>query len=161
MSKYFYCFNPLGHFCNTRHESIESAEKHSFKNKVGVKKLEEGEFTVVKSRVFYITGGFRTFDSQREAEDHQIQDPQGRSLIPYQKGKLPMTDKEKIQKAIQQFPATFKLRGHQGVFRISENASYLSGDKIQLYTQVQRGTDWLDFAKGTPDELQREVVKIK
>jgi hypothetical protein len=34
----------------------------------------------------------------------------------------------------------------------------MSGKTVILYVQVQRGDDWLDFVKGTPEELASEVL---
>lgn len=63
-----------------------------------------------------------------------------------------------IAGAIATFPPTFGLRGFPGlVFRISESASYVSGDTIMLYTQVSRDGQWLDFAKGTIAELRSQI----
>jgi len=58
-----------------------------------------------------------------------------------------------IKEAMAQFPATFKLRGHEGEFTISERSSYVSGETVWLYTQK----GGRDFCKGTVSELQREV----
>lgn len=76
-----------------------------------------------------------------------------------------MTD-SKILAVIATFPAKFGLRAYPGqVFRISEQNSYVNDyGVVYLYTQVQgdfSGTvSWTDFAKGTPDELQAEIVDI-
>lgn len=62
--------------------------------------------------------------------------------------------------AIAQFPATFGLRSFPGkMFRLSQTSSYISGDTVQLYTEVQNadGT-WSSFAKGTIDELRQQLV---
>jgi hypothetical protein len=74
----------------------------------------------------------------------------------------------KIEAAIATFPATFGLRNHEGTFRISPESSYIapgpfapeSQQRPVLYTQ-RLGTDgtWSDFAKGSPEELRREIVK--
>jgi len=77
-----------------------------------------------------------------------------------------------IDRAIAKFPAQFGLRGHEGTFRISRDASYMTDARRwdretkayvnitpvpMLYTQRlwDDGT-WHDFAKGTLEELQRE-----
>jgi len=83
-----------------------------------------------------------------------------------------------VAAAVAEFPAEFGLRGYPGkTFRVSPTASYYSagwdhggGDRqpagVQVYTQVQadensrygNAGDWLDFAKGTVEELRREVI---
>jgi len=59
---------------------------------------------------------------------------------------------------------TFNLRGHSGTFRVSERASYWSDsyNTVLLYTERldERGK-WTDFAKGTPDQLEREAVNVR
>ena len=63
-----------------------------------------------------------------------------------------------IDGAISQFPATFSLRAFPGkTFRLSRESSYVNGDQVILYTQVQKGDRWLDFAKGTVSELKAQV----
>jgi hypothetical protein len=76
---------------------------------------------------------------------------------------LPYTQRqEAIKTAAATFPATFGLRAFpDGLFRISLDASYYSDDGVMLYTEVQRDGAWLAFAKGTPEELRREVVEAK
>lgn len=57
------------------------------------------------------------------------------------------------------FPATFGLRAFPGkVFKIGRQSSYISEGRVILYTQVQDGDRWLDFAKGTASELRKEIV---
>jgi hypothetical protein len=65
-----------------------------------------------------------------------------------------------IRETMAAFPETFGLRAYPGlVFRIDLNDSYVRDDgDMQLYTHVQRGDKWLSFAKGSPDELLREIV---
>ena len=66
-----------------------------------------------------------------------------------------MTHDEKFKAAIATFPETFGLSGHKGTFTLSARSSYVGSDGIVwLYTQK----DGKDFAKGTADELRREVV---
>lgn len=64
------------------------------------------------------------------------------------------------------FPAEFGLRAFPGKrFRLSDSASYFNGD-IGEYTEkclvlyVERHTEdgWLDFVKGSPNELRRAIV---
>ncbi len=61
------------------------------------------------------------------------------------------------------FPETFGLRGFPGkVFRVSLSSSYMGDDgRIRLYTEVRHwnGT-WSDWAKGTEEELRREIVAV-
>jgi hypothetical protein len=66
-----------------------------------------------------------------------------------------------IARAIAEFPNEFGLRAFPGKrFRINHGNSYYSNG-VMLYTDVL-GDDgkWLAFAKGSPEELHREVVKL-
>ena len=82
-----------------------------------------------------------------------------------------------IKEVIATFPATFGLRAFPGDrFRIGERQSYFGGagnNTMMLYTQRLKTTqvkngpskgqyqdEWVDFAKGTPEELRRQVVKL-
>lgn len=73
----------------------------------------------------------------------------------------------RIAEAAARFPPTFGLRWYAGsVFRVSPESSYVMTDargneEVVLYTQ-RRMPDgaWLDFAKGAPEELAREVVPL-
>jgi len=76
---------------------------------------------------------------------------------------------------------TFGLRGHAGTFRVSHRDSYHNGETIQLYTEkrnekpgpapkpgapwdpfaAEDAREWQAFAKGTPEELRREMVPQK
>ena len=75
-----------------------------------------------------------------------------------------------VSDAIAQFPATFRLRAHEGTFRFSKRSSYVSRGVVYLYTEVLRSTQvqsgpskgqyqdtWSDFVKGTVEEFKREV----
>jgi hypothetical protein len=64
-----------------------------------------------------------------------------------------------ISEIIASFPATFGLRSRPGeVFRISKAYSYVNDDGIvMLYTEVKRGNDWLSYAKGTVEELEKQI----
>lgn len=77
-----------------------------------------------------------------------------------------------VKLACAMFPDTFRLRGHDGTFRVSHRASYVSRGRVMLYTQRfsgskalldrQRGISdagWDDFAKGTISELKGQVVR--
>lgn len=74
----------------------------------------------------------------------------------------------RIAEAAARFPETFGLRWYAGsAFRVSPESSYVMTDargdeEVVLYTQ-RRMPDgaWLDFAKGSPEELAREVVQIE
>ena len=79
-----------------------------------------------------------------------------------------MDNNSRIAAAIAKFPATFALRGHEGTFRVSPESSYVNDrGTITLYTQkfwkapspLSATRDlWSDFAKGSPEELAREVI---
>ena len=82
--------------------------------------------------------------------------------------------KEVFKRVAATFPATFGLRAFPGdTFRISESSSYFNGpmlsceeQHLMLYverhkkshTERKRGDEWVDFAKGTAEELRRQVV---
>jgi len=69
--------------------------------------------------------------------------------------------KTAVADAIKMFPGEFGLRAFPGdVFRVSERNSFWSDHEqaVMLYTEIQKGDKWLDFAKGTIAELRREVV---
>jgi len=77
---------------------------------------------------------------------------------------------ELVAAAVAEFPSEFGLRGYPGqAFRVSPTASYYSRgwdrgefDRspagVQVYTQVNRDGEWMDFAKGTVAELRRELT---
>lgn len=71
----------------------------------------------------------------------------------------------RILEAAASTPETFGLRNHAGVFRVSVDSSYVSNaacvERVMLYTQrrLDDGT-WCDFAKGTTEELARELTEI-
>lgn len=79
-----------------------------------------------------------------------------------------MTTIQRIQarktakQVIASFPVTFGLQAFHGkTFRISEQASYVNDyGVLQLYTQVQRDGQWLDFAKDDEQTLRANVVII-
>lgn len=80
-----------------------------------------------------------------------------------------------VKAACAEFPGTFRLRGHNGTFRVSVRSSYVSGGKVIVYTQRLHTQDsftraygrnprtsdelWQDFAKGTPSELRSQIVR--
>ena len=66
-----------------------------------------------------------------------------------------------VADAAAMFPAEFGLRGFPGKkFRVNLNNSYVSTGTatVQLYTDIWVCDRWLDFAKGTIEELTKEVV---
>lgn len=84
---------------------------------------------------------------------------------------------EAVRAACASFPVTFALAGHPGkTFRASERASYVSRGQVMVYTQrlvtaaeyestygrSHRSSEdlWLDFAKGTVDELRAAIVPM-
>ena len=83
---------------------------------------------------------------------------------------------EAIRAACAQFPDTFKLRGHDGTFRASTRASYVSNGVVMVYTQRLLSLEeykgryskpanpseedrWVDFAKGTISELKSQIIR--
>jgi hypothetical protein len=81
-------------------------------------------------------------------------------------------EREAVAAAVAEFPEEFGLRGYPGkIFRVSPTASYYSPGwerdgfrspaGVQVYTQVQDddGGTWRDFAKGTVEELRREITR--
>lgn len=75
-------------------------------------------------------------------------------------------DQELIDDVIATFPRTFGLRAHDGVFHISSWDSYFTGPGpgqglLMLYTEKLRDNgEWVSFAKGTEDELRRQIVPL-
>jgi hypothetical protein len=69
-------------------------------------------------------------------------------------------DQKLVQDAAALFPATFGLRAFPGdTFRIGLRSSYTSGSQVMLYTErLAADGRWQSFAKGTPAELQAEVI---
>lgn len=68
-----------------------------------------------------------------------------------------------IQAAIEKFPALFGLRAFPGkIFRISRIHSYISENRVILYTEVRDadGVRFWSFAKGTAAELRPEIVEV-
>lgn len=68
---------------------------------------------------------------------------------------------EAITAAAAEFPKEFGLAAYPGDrFKISTLASYHNGTQVMLYTQIKKGDQWLDFAKGTAAELRAQVRTI-
>ena len=76
---------------------------------------------------------------------------------------------ERVANEVDKFPLVFGMRAWPGdTFRLSPGASYWSpgfdnecgkqDPGVILYTQIKDGDEWHDFAKGTPEELRREIV---
>ena len=77
----------------------------------------------------------------------------------------------RIIMAIARLPSRFGMRGFpKEIFRISPDASFVSEDHVMLYTQRQvtmknakkdfdpPAADWVDFCKGTEEEIRREIT---
>jgi hypothetical protein len=83
----------------------------------------------------------------------------------HKKGVMVMDWKEKekaVDDAMELFPETFGLRAFPGdTFKISRASSFWSDleECPMLYTYIRKGDQWLCFAKGSPAELRREIVK--
>ena len=76
-------------------------------------------------------------------------------------GKGYESQQEAIKDVIATFPETFGMRAYRGeVFRLSETSSYCNETEVMLYTQIQKGEKWLDFCKGTENELRREIMPV-
>jgi len=71
-------------------------------------------------------------------------------------------DDLKILEAMGKFPQEFALtHDRTGRYRISQGASYVdSQGQVMLYTQRLQDGKWLDYAKGTPNELLIAMVRI-
>ena len=65
-----------------------------------------------------------------------------------------------VEEAARAFPATFGLRAFPGsTFRVSLSFSYVNDSGVvMLCTEIQKGEQWLSFAKGTASELRRELT---
>lgn len=75
-----------------------------------------------------------------------------------------MKSDDRLKAIIATFPERFGLRAFPGeTFRIGFDQSYWpKPDSVvpQLYTQRLVDDQWLDFAKGTPDELRKQLAKL-
>jgi DNA repair protein RadC len=70
------------------------------------------------------------------------------------------TPRQLIDRAADTFPDEFGMREFPGKrFRINRRNSYISDSGVTLYTETWNGDRWVDFAKGSPEELHREVVE--
>lgn len=69
-------------------------------------------------------------------------------------------ERQAIKDAIARFPKFFNLPQCKGTCRISETASFFSGDTLYLYTEVERDGRWLSYAKGTEAELKRAIAAV-
>jgi hypothetical protein len=69
-----------------------------------------------------------------------------------------------VAAAIKTFPAEFGLRAFYGDrFRLSQSSSYVNdSDVVMLYTERwnERLQSWQSFAKGTAQELRRELCSL-
>lgn len=81
---------------------------------------------------------------------------------------------EQVKAAVAEFPGEFTLRDPRvrGLrFRVSEFDSYWSDgeESPMVYTEIWREAGdcgnkeagWLSYAKGTPTELRREIIKLE
>jgi hypothetical protein len=87
----------------------------------------------------------------------------------------PLADKA-ILEVLSLFPETFSLKNHDGKFRISRRASFVSRGEVMLYLQRLWTNEefvkyygkepftpddlWGDFAKGTVTELSLQVKRV-
>jgi hypothetical protein len=73
-------------------------------------------------------------------------------------------DRDAVASAVASFPASFKLKAFPDkTFRVSPYSSYVNDNGvIMLYTEVQvdYGSGWESFAKGTAEELRAQIVGI-
>lgn len=71
-----------------------------------------------------------------------------------------MITNEQAARLSADFPPTFGLRGFPGdTFRLGLEACFESNGVLMVYTQRLIGESWADFAKGTVEELRREIVR--
>ena len=73
-----------------------------------------------------------------------------------------MNDKERIDEAASQFPETFGLRGNPNlVFCINRQYSYANDDgRVKLVVDVLINGKWLNFSKGTVEEVKAAMIKL-
>ena len=76
-----------------------------------------------------------------------------------------MNDSVRISEAIERFDIAvgkeFALKAFPGDrFRISACASYCCMGEMYLYTQILSNGEWIDFAKGTEEELRAEARTV-
>lgn len=68
-----------------------------------------------------------------------------------------------VEQAVDRFPQRFGLRNFPGKeFCISKTASYYAHHEVMLYTYIWDDVlnQWHAFAKGTEQELRREIVAL-
>jgi hypothetical protein len=68
-----------------------------------------------------------------------------------------------VEQAVERFPDEFGLRNFpEKRFCISKAASYYASHEVMLYTYVwdEQLNQWMAFAKGTEQELRREIVAL-
>ncbi len=91
-------------------------------------------------------------DVHTDVNRYRLIDPDGNYLS---------ADKWHILFAAMEFPNTFGLLEFpDDTFRVSVQSSYISGDTVMLYTERLVNGKWLSFAKGTANELHREMTYI-
>jgi len=83
-----------------------------------------------------------------------------------------MLDKHLIVEAMENFPEVFGLKAFPGsVFCISLDDSFVNTSRnpetneydiktVMLYTRILTNGEWKAFAKGTVEELQKNVVDL-
>lgn len=70
-------------------------------------------------------------------------------------------ESEMVAQAISRFPKEFGLKSWPNkVFRLSQSASYISDNRVMLYTVSLVDGEWQSFCKCTEQELNNQLVKI-
>ena len=65
------------------------------------------------------------------------------------------TEKTEVVEAASEFPESFGLRGHDGIFSVNAKKSYVSEGRVLLYVYTESG---LAFCKAEPAELRQEIL---
>lgn len=76
-------------------------------------------------------------------------------FIPFEKRQ------QMVKDAVAEFPKEFGLRGHEGVFTISEASSFVSEGRVVLYTYIRQADGkWGAFAKSSASQLRMEIREL-
>ena len=72
-----------------------------------------------------------------------------------------MIESDQVKEAASKFPNEFGLKAYFGdVFRVGLSQSFMSDGVVMLYTQIKTENGWLDFVKGTVEELLDAVIEV-
>jgi hypothetical protein len=75
-------------------------------------------------------------------------------MISYSEGR------KMVALSVAQFPDTFGLCAHPGVFRVNQAACYYNDRAVQIVIQVQDGERWVDFCREDFDVALKQIVPL-